>query len=102
MTVNIISSSAGIKSKHISMVSRCPQDGLYSLLCSQVPPHGATYSYMLDIPVLSQHTGVWYQNIYCAACYGDQHNLSPYNVSVDCTANVTKQMLSPSNEARAA
>nr|CAD7405595.1 unnamed protein product [Timema cristinae] len=95
MTVNIISSSTGIKSKHISMVSRCPQDGLYSLLCSQVPPHGATYSYMLDIPVLSQHTGVWYQNIYCAACYGDQHNLSPYNVSVDCTANVNKQMLSP-------
>nr|CAD7446244.1 unnamed protein product [Timema bartmani] len=112
MTVNIISSSTGIKSKmqfvdysmdiidildekqHISMVSRCPEDNLYSQLCSQVPPHGANYSYMLDIPVLSQHTGVWYQNIYCAACYGDQHTLSPYNVSVDCTANVNKQMLS--------
>ncbi|RXG57545.1 G-protein coupled receptor Mth [Armadillidium vulgare] len=52
------------------MVNGCMNNSSLLLVekCSGAPKTQGVYSYLLDIPVISNVTGIMYKNIFCAAC----------------------------------
>lgn len=68
------------------MVTSCPaewRDTEISLRCTK-SVHRNSYTYIIDVPVLSENTNVIYANVYCAACNNDSSAIAPTNLTIWC------------------
>lgn len=82
------------QAKDVYMINSCPlHHTQFSNLCSGTVPNAEPYDYKQDIPVLSHHTGLWYQNFYCALCHEQQDNLVPVTLNFECTSNLTSDQV---------
>ncbi|XP_045600888.2 uncharacterized protein [Procambarus clarkii] len=72
--------------KMVYMVGRCPAETEPQLAakCARTAP--ATY--LMDIPVFSNASGVVYSNVYCSKCHHD-FRIERMNVSITCSLNIT-------------
>ncbi|XP_064480005.1 uncharacterized protein LOC135393524 [Ornithodoros turicata] len=71
--------------KQLMTVANCPaswNDSETRLVCEQGKTRSA--SYLQDIPVYSESSGVFYRNTFCALCNGDVERLSRWSVLLDC------------------
>ncbi|XP_049790237.1 uncharacterized protein LOC126195656 [Schistocerca nitens] len=79
------------QAKDVYMINSCPHHHTqFSNLCSGT---AEPYDYKQDIPVLSHHTGLWYQNFFCALCHEEQDNLVPVTLHFECTRNLTSDQV---------
>lgn len=70
------------------MVDRCPSGTSFRLAqkCEKTVT-GERYKYSLDIPVVSEDTGLVYANKYCAKCH-DDNTLQHHNSSIICNCDL--------------
>ncbi|XP_014281464.1 adhesion G protein-coupled receptor E1 isoform X2 [Halyomorpha halys] len=74
-------------------ISNCAFD---SHTCKQSCEKNVThddYHYILDIPVFSNSSGLYYANIYCAHCHNQLSTVHYPRVTISCTSNISIEML---------
>jgi hypothetical protein len=78
------------------MVVRCPEDANMDIFekCAALNRSSSNFHYIMDIPVLSSASGIWYQNVYCAICNRDVKSLERLRYFFECDRNVTKENVS--------
>ena len=74
------------------MVSKCPSDTRQSLAekCLKDVP-AENYSYLMDMPVVSESTDLIYSNIFCAKCNKDMP-LRKYDRSIMCNCKLDSKV----------
>ncbi|PSN43556.1 hypothetical protein C0J52_03709 [Blattella germanica] len=77
------------------MVMKCPSgsNSLMSKRCEASKDSDLKYHYTMDVPVLSNRSGIWYRNIYCAICNGEDGQLAHINYSIFCQYNYSKEQV---------
>jgi hypothetical protein len=75
------------------MVVKCPADSSTEMFqkCAALDRNSSGFHYVMDIPVLSLTSGIWYRNVYCATCNKDATKLAPLNYSFECQENYTSE-----------
>jgi hypothetical protein len=75
------------------MVVKCPADTSAEMFqkCAALERNSSGFHYMMDIPVLSLTSGIWYRNVYCAICNWDAANLARLTYSLQCEDNYTRE-----------
>ncbi|CAL4101752.1 unnamed protein product, partial [Meganyctiphanes norvegica] len=73
------------KSRGTYGIRRCPDDTPNSLSekCLKTVKQ-EDYTYIMDIPVISRETGIYYSNIYCAHCHGDDADVKESIFQFSC------------------
>jgi len=75
------------------MVVKCPADTSAEMFqkCAALDRKSSGFHYVMDIPVLSLTSGIWYRNVYCAMCNTDAANLARLTYSLRCEGNYTRK-----------
>jgi hypothetical protein len=75
------------------MVVKCPADTSVEMFqkCAALDRNSSGFHYVMDIPVLSLTSKIWYRNVYCAMCNRDGTNLAQLTYSLWCQHNYTRE-----------